>query len=136
LATGAAEASAQDAQPANSSQVALTEEKPVEVDVRKIDNLIQEALLGKESPAVEGAEQAESAREVITGKGSDHWSAVASLINRLERESLAPMTFAMARKFQSDVSIQACPHASISQLAQPQIILMTVVLVMALIVQH
>lgn len=72
-------------------------EEPKAVDIKKIDNLMQEALLGREIP-VEDPEP----EEQVASSG-DAWQTVQRLVSELEAEKLTPEMLRMSEKMRSQV---------------------------------
>lgn len=74
------------------------EEAAKVVDLQSIDNLMQEALLGRESPKEETAPVDSTASSSGTP-----WATVQRLVSQLESETLNPQMLKMAEKNRSQV---------------------------------
>lgn len=78
------------------------------VDVRKIDTLLQEALLGREIPTEETVPEPDSS------SADETWATVQRLVSQLEREKLSPQMMKMAEKNRSQVRSHCMLSASLT----------------------
>jgi hypothetical protein len=84
--------------------VSSAQEEQKVVDIRKIDNLMQEALLGRESRAEEP-----EVEDSLPSAGAP-WAGIERLVSQLERETLSPQMLKMAEKARSQVRTHAYIH--------------------------